>query len=227
MATALEGTSWVLDVAALGLTGSHDAPTADFGDSTVSGSTGTNRYNAHFAKARSKISFDSIATTRRAGTPAAMSVEREYVARLEQVASFRITSGSLALFDASGVVVLTFAASRRTLEGAWEITGYLMVSGRGFSSTVIDSHPAAVFGADGSVSGGTGCNTYRGGYEVDGATISIGPLRTTRLACPLELADQEAGILRALETAAGFTLAPGTATLLNADGQLVLSLAAA
>ncbi len=227
MTMGLEGTSWVLDVAALGLVGGEGAPTVEFRDGTVTGSTGCNRYTGRFTKARSKLSFGSIATTRRAGSPAAMAVEREYLARLEQVASFRLTPDTLTLLDADGATVLSFAVSRQTIAGSWEITGYLMVSGHGFSSTVIDTAPSAVFGSDGSVSGGTGCNTYRGGYEVDGATISIGPLRTTHVACPPQLAEQEAGILKALQTAAGFTLAPGTATLLNGDGQLVLSLAAA
>jgi heat shock protein HslJ len=227
MTTSLEGTAWVLDVAALGLPGGEGIPTAELRDGTVSGSTGCNRFTGGFTKARSKLSFGSIATTRRAGSPAAMAVEREYLGRLGRVASFRISGDELTLFDAAGDALLVYAASRPTIEGSWEITGYLMVSGNGFSSTVIDSAPSAVFGADGSMSGGTGCNTFRGAYEIDGATISIGPLRTTRMACPPELAEQEAGILKSLDAASSFSLAPGTATLLNAAGQLVLSLATA
>jgi heat shock protein HslJ len=227
MTTALEGTSWVLDVAALGLTDAEGTPTAEFGDGTVSGSTGCNRYTGGFTKARSKVSVGSIATTRRAGSPTAMAVEHEYLARLARVASFRIKGDALTLVDATGDAVLVFAAWRQTIEGAWEITGYLMASGTGFSSTVIDSAPSVVFAADGTTSGGTGCNTFRGRYEIDGATISIGPLITTRMACLPERAEQEAGILKSLDAAASFTLAPGTATLLNAEGQLVLSLTAA
>jgi heat shock protein HslJ len=225
MTAALEATPWVLDVAVLGLPGAEAAPTAEFREGSVSGSTGCNHFTGTFTKSWSKLAIGPLATTESAGSQAAMAVEREYLARLGRVTSFRVKGDTLALLDDGGGTVLVYAASRDTIEGTWEITGYLMVSGPGFSSTAIDSAPSAVFAADGSISGGTGCNTYRGQYELDGPSISIGPLRTTRMACPPELVEQEAGILASLTAAAAFTLAPGTATLLNADGQLVLSLA--
>jgi heat shock protein HslJ len=224
MTAALEATPWVLDVAVLGLPGAEAAPTVEFHDGNVSGSTGCNHFTGTFTKSWSKLAIGPLETKASGGTPAAMAVEREYLARLGRVTSFRVKGDTLALLDDAGPV-LVYAASRETIEGAWEITGYLMVSGLGFSSTAIESAPSAVFAADGSVSGGTGCNTYRGQYELDGPSISIGPLRTTRMACPPERAEQEAGILASLTAATTFTLAPGTATLLNADGQLVLSLA--
>jgi heat shock protein HslJ len=224
MTAALEATPWVLDVAVLGLAGAEAAPTVEFREGSVSGSTGCNHFTGTFTKSWSKLTIGPLATMASAGSPAAMAVEREYLARLGRVTSFRVKGDTLALLDDGGTV-LVYAASRDTIEGTWEITGYLMVSGHGFSSTAIDSAPSAVFAPDGSVSGGTGCNTYRGQYELDGPSISIGPLRTTRMACPPELVEQQAGILASLTAAAAFTLAPGTATLLNAAGQLVLSLA--
>jgi heat shock protein HslJ len=225
MTAALEATPWVLDVAVLGLPGAEAAPTAEFREGSVSGCTGCNHFTGTFTKSWSKLAIGPLDTTASAGSPAAMAVEREYLARLGRVTSFRVKGDTLALLDDGGGTVLVYAASRDTIEGTWEITGYLMVSGTGFSSTAIDSAPSAVFSADGSVSGGTGCNTYRGQYELDSLSISIGPLRTTQMACSPELAEQEAGILASLTAAATFTLAPGTATLLNSDGQLVLSLA--
>jgi heat shock protein HslJ len=226
MATAFEDTPWVLDVAILGLPGAEAGPTIEFRDGRVSGTTGCNRFNGEFTKTRSKLSLGPLATTRRAGTPTAMAIEREYLTRLARVASVRVRGDTLVLVDDAGDALLVYAAVRQSIEGSWEITGYLMVSGTGFSSTVIDSAPSAVFGADGSVSGETGCTTYRAEYRVDGASIAIGPLHATRTACPPELAEQDAGILASLEAATTYTLAPGTATLLNAGGQLVISLAA-
>ena len=225
MTAALEATSWVLDVAVLGLPGAEAAPTAEFHDGNVSGSTGCNDFTGTFTKSWSKLAIGPLAMTASAGSHAGLAVEREYLARLGRVTSFRVKGDTLALLDHGGGTVLVYAASRDTIEGTWEITGYLMVSGHGFSSTATDCVPSAVFAADGAVSGGTGCNTYRGQYELEGASIAIGPLHTTRLACRPELAEQEAGILASLTAATTFVLAPGTATLLNADGRLVLSLA--
>jgi heat shock protein HslJ len=226
MATALEHTPWVLDVAILGRPGAEAEPTIEFRGGMVSGTTGCNHYRGEFTKTRSKLSLGPLATTRQAGTPTAMAIEREYLTRLARVASFRVKGDTLVLVDDEGDALLVYAAARQSIEGSWEITGYLMVSGTGFSSTVMGSAPSAVFGPDGSVSGGTGCSTYRAEYHIDGASISIGPLHTTRTACPPELAEQDAGILASLEAATTYSLAPGTATLLNAGGQLVISLAA-
>ena len=226
MTAALEATPWVLDVAVLRLPGAEAAPTLEFHEGSVSGTTGCNHFTGAFTKSWSRLTIGTLATTRRGGSQPAMAVEREYLARLGRVASFRVKGDTLALLDDSGDAVLRYAASRQSIEGSWEITGYLMVSRHGFSSTASDSAPSAVFGPDGSVSGGTGCSTYRGEYELDGASITIGSLRATRMACRPELAEQEAGILASLAAATAFTLLPGTATLLNADGQLALSLAA-
>ncbi|HEY1281824.1 MAG TPA: META domain-containing protein [Acidimicrobiales bacterium] len=225
MTAALEATPWVLDVAVLGLPGAEDAPTVEFRDGNVSGSTGCNDFTGTFTKSWSKLAISPRSTTARAAGSAALAVEREYLARLGRVTSFRVKGDTLALLDDGGGTLLVYAAARDSIEGTWEITGYLMVSGHGFSSTASDSSPSAVFSADGSVSGSTGCNTYRGPYELDGLSISIGPLRTTRMAGPPERAEQATGILTSLTAASTFTLAPGTATLLNAAGQLVLSLA--
>jgi heat shock protein HslJ len=228
MAQALEGTSWVLKKDALGLARVDEfTPTAELHDGTISGSTGCNRYTASYTAARGEFTLAPVAVTRRAGEPAAMGIEREFLARLERAAAYDAGEDALTLFDASGAAMLVFDVSTATLTGTWEITGYLMVSGKGFSSTMIDSAPAATFAPDGTLSGGTGCNSFRGTYQIDGATITVGPLATTRKACPPELAEQEAGILEALQSAATFTLAPGQATLLNGDGLLAISLATA
>jgi len=226
MTAALETTPWVLDVAVLGLSGAEAAPTLEFHDGTVSGTTGCNPFTGAFTKSWSRLTIGALATTRRAASQPAMAVEREYLTRLGRVVSFRVKGDTLALLDDTGDAVLRYAASRHSIEGSWEITGYLMVSGHGFSSTTIDSAPTAVFEADGWVSGGTGCHAYRGAYEVDGASITIASLGTSAVACRPELAEQDAGILASLAAATAFTLGPGTATLLNADGQLALSLAA-
>lgn len=57
------------------------------------------------------------------------------------------------------------------------------------------SHPAAAatiaFGAKGEISGSTGCNRFRGTYELDDGALVIGPLALTKMACRGERADQE------------------------------------
>jgi heat shock protein HslJ len=47
--------------------------------------------------------------------------------------------------------------------------------------------------------GFSGCNTYRGPYELDGNSMSLGPLAGTLMGCPEPQATTEASYLAALE----------------------------
>ncbi len=65
------------------------------------------------------------------------------------------------------------------------------------------------FGADGRVSGTTGCNRFSGTYELasepgaaqGGRALSLSPLATTRMACPPPAGDRERRVLDALDRA--------------------------
>jgi heat shock protein HslJ len=228
MVDGLEGRTWVLDPASLGVPGGEQfTPTATLRDGTITGLSGCNRYSGSYTVDDNRLALGPIRTTLRSCGPVADAVEADFLDRLQRVGAFGVDGECLVLVGDDDTELLVFDAMRATLEGSWEIIGYLMVSGAGFSSTVVDSTPTAVFTADGSVSGTTGCNTFRGRYTTDEFNVTIGPLLATRMECPPDRAEQEAGILKALEAATTFALTPGTATLLNASGQLVISLAPA
>ena len=74
--------------------------------------------------------------------------------------------------------------------------------------------PTLTFGEDGTLSGDTGCNRLSGTYDVAGGRLVVGPLRTTRMACPSGAA-REARMLGSLEGATGFEL--------TREGELVLT----
>lgn len=60
------------------------------------------------------------------------------------------------------------------------------------------------FEAEGRVVGNAGCNNLQGTYEVDGASMSFGPLAVTRKMCPPAMMDQEAVFLQALARVRSF-----------------------
>jgi heat shock protein HslJ len=62
--------------------------------------------------------------------------------------------------------------------------------------------------------GFSGCNTYRGPYELDGDSITLGPLAGTLMGCPEPQATTEASYLAALEGVDAWSIE---------DGELVLS----
>ena len=67
----------------------------------------------------------------------------------------------------------------------WRANG--INNGRGgVESLVSGTTVTAIFGTDGTVRGSAGCNTFNGGYQVSGASIRIGPLASTRMACSPE-----------------------------------------
>ena len=74
---------------------------------------------------------------------------------------------------------------------------------------------------DGRVSGTSGCNRYTADCIVEGATIRIGPVATTRMACPSEsLAAQEAAYLAALAAAVTWSVSGDRLELRDARGAM-------
>jgi heat shock protein HslJ len=109
--------------------------------------------------------------------------------------------------------------------GRWLVTG--INNGRGaVSSVVAGTLVTADFSEDGRLSGRTGCNDYQTNYTIDGSSIAIGPVFTTRRACPSEAAaTQEQAFLDALAVASTFEVSSDRAMLRNDDGAAQLTLA--
>ncbi len=80
--------------------------------------------------------------------------------------------------------------------------------------------------ATGRVSGSSGCNSYAGPAVVTGATIKIGPLASTQMACTGPGADTEQAYLPLLTGAASFTATADALTLFDAGGTPTLIYAA-
>ena len=77
----------------------------------VNGYSGVNNFFGGFEASGTSLSFDRLASTRRAGPPAAMAVESAFFKALGATVSYQITGKTLELLDASGAGVARFAAS--------------------------------------------------------------------------------------------------------------------
>lgn len=75
------------------------------------------------------------------------------------------------------------------------------------------------FESETAVRGNTGCNGMQGRAEIEGSTLRIGPLATTRRACPPAIMDQETRYLAALATVAGWRIEAGNLLLFDANGE--------
>ena len=76
-----------------------------------------------------------------------------------------------------------------------------------------------------TVSGSGGCNRYAGSYEVAGASLTFGRIRSTMMACPDGRMDLEQAFLRNLEAATRVFLR-GDALELENDAGVVMVFAA-
>lgn len=79
--------------------------------------------------------------------------------------------------------------------------------------------------ADGKVHGGDGCNRYSGSYTATGEKLRVvGPLASTRMACPEPVMRQADAFSNALTRSAAFRKDSRQLTLLDADGRTLATL---
>jgi heat shock protein HslJ len=71
-----------------------------------------------------------------------------------------------------------------------------------------------------TLQGSSGCNTMRGGYQLDGARLRFTQIATTRMACPDSYMSQESAFLKALEATDSFRIS-GDKMELHGGGKLL------
>ena len=97
-----------------------------------------------------------------------------------------------------GVVLTAWMApcAADTVLGLWRVE-------QARTEPILDKRRARIeFGADGKLSGHTSCNTLSASYTLEGSTLKVGPVVTTRMACAQLQMEQEDRVLTALELAA-------------------------
>lgn len=136
-----------------------------------------------------------------------------------------VTIGLLAAACTSAGGSASTGGTGGTLDGtAWTLKTY-DVGGTATavpSGTVIDAKFAA-----GKVSGFAGCNVYSGSAAISGATLKIGQLLTTSMACDPAVTKVETAYLANLATSATFTATGDALTIFGSDGKQLLSYGAA
>lgn len=109
------------------------------------------------------------------------------------------------------------------LEGPeWVLSAYINQDGE-MVETLASTFASANF-AGGQVNGNASCNGYFGGYEVDGSSISIGPLAATEMFCgnPPGVMEQETAFLSAMGSAVEYKIESDQLVLLDPNGESIL-----
>ena len=231
-ASGLGGTAWTVvnynngNQAVVGMIEGSEV-TLNFGtDGQVNGSAGCNRYAGPFQSQDAALKAGPLASTMMAcASPAGvMEQETKYLAALQNAATYTIDGSTLTIRDAGGAmqVVATVASAPAGLGGSeWKVVNYN--NGKEAVVTLIPGSDISLgFGADGEVAGSGGCNRYFGPYQSKDATLQVGPIASTRMACeaPEGVMDQETQYLTALQEAATYTIEGSTLTIRDAGGAM-------
>ena len=227
----LPGTSWEVTMynngreAVVGLIADSKVTLNFSAEGQVSGNSGCNTYSGGYETSGDQLKIGPLASTRMfCEKPAGvMEQEQQYLAALQNAATFEIAGDTLTMRDAGGAMqVVAKVNTPAGLPGtSWEVTMYN--NGKeAVVGLIADSQVTLNFGADGQVSGNSGCNNYSGGYETSGAALKVGPLASTMMACdkPAGVMEQEQQYLTALQNAATFEIAGDTLTIRDADGAM-------
>ncbi len=103
-----------------------------------------------------------------------------------------------------------------TLPGsAWEVTSFA-------GQTPLADHPITFeFDTEGNIAGDASCNRFGGTCTIEGNTIKVGPLRSTRRACEPEIMQQEHKFLALLGSVVNWEINPeGILVLTGEDGEI-------
>jgi heat shock protein HslJ len=101
----------------------------------------------------------------------------------------------------------------------WQLEALIDGLGPDGSVSSVVGEPTLELTPDGEVQGDTGCNTFSGSYELDGATLTLGPLTTTRMACGGPKGAQEEQVLSVLEAGSLEIAIDGAILRLTADAR--------
>lgn len=220
-AVTLAGTSWVVSRIVDTDTLPAARPTIAFVDQTLSGSASCNQFSGQYTQNGDVLTIGETAITAMACTEqSVMTQEAAFLAALGSVKVMRAAGTNLELLNAdeAAVLILEPAApvdDKPLTETTWSLSG--IVSGETASSPVADT--TVTFSITGNTLAGKACNTFRGPITVDGSGVKIGPLATTRMACPNQAeSTQEAAVLKILESATTYQIRGADLTVTAPDG---------
>ena len=198
-------------------------------DGAITGSSGCNHFAGSFTVDGDDIAISALtATEMGCASPELQAQESDYLAALSATNSWAQEGTDLVLADSTGVgsdtLVTLSAAIEPSYVGTWDVTGYDMGNGS-IVAPLPGATLSAVFSAEGTIDGSSGCNTYSGPASVSGWSMTIGPLATTKIACAdPEIDAQERQFLTALESVTSWAPDVDGVVLRGLDGTTMVTL---
>ena len=218
--TSLAGTAWEITGinGTAPVAGSH--PTMTFTGDQVSVATGCNRMSAGYTLNGTSIKIAPGAMTAMACADDLMKQESSIAAALAKVTKLSLTGETMQLQDASGQALVNLAKAvpptPKPLEGTtWQLES--ITTGQATSSVV--NGTTVTMQISGGKLSGKACNTFRADVTVDGEKITVGPVMSTKMACPTEgESSQEMKVLDLLGRSTSLKITGSQLRLFTSDG---------
>ncbi|WP_256103767.1 META domain-containing protein [Streptomyces sp. ODS05-4] len=227
-APKVDGVHWA--VQSVTVDGKKSAPPAgaahvvfDQAKDEVGGSLGCNDFGAKAVVQGSTVTVSDVRGTAMACADARGSFEAAATKAFTGTLTARQgEDGTLTLTNADGATIRLAEQPPAPLEGTgWTVDG--LVQGKGQQAAALPSGAKAkatmVFGADGSLRGNLGCNSFSTTAKKSGATLTFDRVMSTRKLCAGPQMELEQALVKTLESGkAGFRIEGRTLTVTAPDG---------
>jgi heat shock protein HslJ len=221
----LAGTQWMLvslDGALPMLTAPISLEFAPRGN-VASGNDGCNNFSTTYTQDGAKLTFEMpMAGTLMACPDAVSEQAANFADALAATQRFFASERQLVLLS-EGNILATFVAAAQGLAGSsWEVLNYN--NGREAVVGLIEGSEISLDFGDEDLHGNAGCNLYFAEYSLDSNQIAIGAIGQTFRICELPpgIMEQESDYLRALESAATWSLRGRLLEFRTADDALAV-----
>lgn len=198
------------------LTVSFEAP------DRLSGTAGCNRASGSADFSDGRITAGALATTMMACVGDSGASDAWLTDLFAANPEWELDGDTLHLRTGTATVTLLdkkLAQPDRALTGTtWVVDSTITPDAVTSSLAIENSTPSLQIADDGTVTGSTGCNTFTGTAQVADATVTFGPLATTRMMCAPEVAEVERAVLGALDGETTVSIDAAQMRLMNANG---------
>ena len=191
-----------------------------FEDGQLGVSAGCNQMGGGYSLVDDRLQIDgAMRSTEMACDPPLMDQDTWLAGWIADGPSWQLDGDTLTLTGGDVVMELVDETAGATIEGAWELE--TIVSGDAASSVPADVETPTLEIIGDEVSVFTGCN--RGGATIEAAdgTLTFGPMRLTRMACPDPAMQLEGTVAATLEGTVPYTVTAERLTIGDDGAQLV------
>lgn len=183
---------------------------------TISGMSGCNSFSGQFTFNNKHFSASNLVSTLMLCNE--KNAEPQFIEAISDESLVYIDNNQL-VFSKNGKAVAKFkkGIDNALLSGTWTLES---IDGQNANTLFPDALPTIKFlTKEHKVAGMGGCNNYNANYDLDGFLLNVGPIMTTRMACPNS--SSEAKYINALKDSSVISLEGNTLTL-SKDGKETL-----